>query len=31
VARSANFDPAPIGQEDPRDVLLLWLASCISA
>ncbi|HEY0133138.1 MAG TPA: protein kinase [Nannocystis sp.] len=28
VARSANFDPAPIGQEDPRDVLLLWLASC---
>src|SRR5687767_51442 len=28
VARSANFDPAPIGQEDPRDVLLLWLRSC---
>ena len=28
VARSANFDPAPIGQEDPRDVLLQWLASC---
>jgi len=28
VARSANFDPTPIGQEDPRDVLLLWLASC---
>ena len=28
VARSANFDPAPIGQEDPRDVLLLWLRGC---
>ncbi|MBK7829832.1 protein kinase [Nannocystis sp.] len=28
VARSANFDPTPIGQEDPRDVLLLWLHGC---
>ncbi len=28
VARGANFDPAPISQEDPRDVLLLWLRSC---
>jgi hypothetical protein len=28
VARSANFDPAPIGQEDPRDVFLLWLRGC---
>ena len=28
VARSANFDPTPIGQEDPRDVLLMWLRGC---
>lgn len=28
VARSANFDPAPISQEDPRDVFLLWLRTC---
>jgi hypothetical protein len=28
VARGANFDPAPIGEEDPRDVLLLWLRGC---
>ena len=28
VARSANFDPSPIGREDPRDVLLLWLRGC---
>jgi hypothetical protein len=28
VARGANFDPKPIGEEDPRDVLLLWLRSC---
>ncbi len=28
VARGANFDPAPISEEDPRDVLLLWLRSC---
>jgi hypothetical protein len=28
IARGANFDPAPIGAEDPRDVLLLWLRGC---
>ncbi len=28
VARSANFDPAPIGREDPREVFLQWLSSC---
>lgn len=27
VARSANFDPAPIGKGDPREVFKAWLAA----
>ncbi|PCC72226.1 protein kinase domain-containing protein [Nannocystis exedens] len=27
VARSANFDPAPIGKGDPRDVFKAWLSA----
>ncbi|WAS92618.1 protein kinase domain-containing protein [Nannocystis punicea] len=27
VARSANFDPAPIGKGDPRDVFKAWLTA----
>lgn len=27
VARSANFDPAPIGKGDPREVFMAWLAA----
>ena len=27
VARSANFDPAPIGKGDPREVFIAWLTA----